>query len=900
MDSSSDSEVEPAHDQEDIGWVFEHSDDESTDPNNAWFTPELQSTTVTFDEANHCSWQQAKYEILTARANMKRILNLDNYQGYKLEKLLQLVFSRLWEKIGSSISFSAMTESSFSKNVITFFFISSFGMSCSDFYTNDFIQKTMCSTHADYKQFWKLFYDLDTGKHDESKLYSWQRLMDIINELCRELFLANYDINNRKFITVDDDKDHYAGKMSWNETSGLKPSQFVRENRRGFTFHTLVYTSSGLPLGIEPETTADVSFFDTTTRLLVNQLAPSHRSRVKVPSLTTLTLFADRLYWANNFLDFIIKSGAQLHGTHKRGPNFPFTYEQKKNINDSRMHLTKKGGKMICIKHRNVGPYKLGALAYRDGHSKIVLGISSIHNQIIRKHWDLNLKRSDDRRKILDRFSFEWDVLDTWIKNVNPKHQLSDVFCDLMRTKTSIQAVTTTGSDDQSWFIARAFSFSSSTSDYIVNACISKMNKVGSSNFDNELTTSITPINLYLCKPNIVDYIECVNVDHINRLDVTQRKIEYRKMTKASLVVLCQTRLTGTKGSYERMSIEKLVEILSNHVHVDPTVALHNSIKKKIIENSFMTPLSGRVKQNCRIGLENESFLLDQLLIQSSTVLLISPSPLANSSIQDPSPSLTCSIKVNELYKPGMVMRKEKQFMKDSIDALGIIVVHGPQNVMLGNVFQNGIILFGVEIKTRTEESTRLPELECLAVEHQAQPFVIVHYQMCVFTLRCFHHFFLIIDIKSRLFDFSAHRYIKSVHELLQILHHATVYDLQVVLLLIGDRHSIIRGVYVYFDEAIRSSYEKFLNIMYDNTLTWAYDNHNNSNSALIDMHQFIPSHVGKEAFMDFYELWKTIMSSPTKLPIPQSTHILPAHFSLWNKMKGALRVLLILSLSLT
>jgi len=62
--------------------------------------------------------------------------------------------------------------------------------------------------------------------------------------------------------------------MSWSETSGLKPTQFVRDNRKGFTFHTLVYTASGIPLGLEAGIVSDDSSTDTASRLIKEQLAP--------------------------------------------------------------------------------------------------------------------------------------------------------------------------------------------------------------------------------------------------------------------------------------------------------------------------------------------------------------------------------------------------------------------------------------------------------------------------------------------------------------------------------------------------------------------------------------------------------------------------------------------------
>ena len=55
---------------------------------------------------------------------------------------------------------------------------------------------------------------------------------------------------------------------------------------------------------------------------------------------------------------------------------------------------------------------------------------------------------------------------------------------------------------------------------------------------------------------------------------------------------------------------------------------------------------------------------------------------------------------------------------------------------------------------------------------------------------------------------------------MIQILHHAFVYDLSLVLLLIGDsKGMILRGIYVEFDDEIKAAYNIFLTRCYDESL---------------------------------------------------------------------------------
>lgn len=75
-------------------------------------------------------------------------------------------------------------------------------------------------------------------------------------------------------ITTDDDKMHFQ-LCSKADTQGLKSTQHVRDNRKGFVAHTACYTASGLPIGIEWERENDDSTAAATERLIRAQLAPT-------------------------------------------------------------------------------------------------------------------------------------------------------------------------------------------------------------------------------------------------------------------------------------------------------------------------------------------------------------------------------------------------------------------------------------------------------------------------------------------------------------------------------------------------------------------------------------------------------------------------------------------------
>ena len=97
------------------------------------------------------------------------------------------------------------------------------------------------------------------ARFDVTNDYLWLKVLDLLNTTCCDICLRNWDPFAQKYVTIDDDKSHFNGKMGYYNTAGLKPTQLVRDNRRGFVFHTLVFTASGLPLGIEAELVTDAN-----------------------------------------------------------------------------------------------------------------------------------------------------------------------------------------------------------------------------------------------------------------------------------------------------------------------------------------------------------------------------------------------------------------------------------------------------------------------------------------------------------------------------------------------------------------------------------------------------------------------------------------------------------------
>jgi hypothetical protein len=217
----------------------------------------------------------------------------------------------------------------------------------------------------------------------------WIEIQNAFYDTCRELFIEGF--KDFIWIILDDDKMHDSSKKT--RMCGLKKTLHVRDNRTGCVAHTLVYTASGLPIGIEWECAGDDSTTAATERLIRSQLAPMHGD-TGPPNLTNTALCMDRGYINPRLLyDFIMPSGAEIMGTCKRQPMFPFTYEQVLNPNDPPQDVPMKGQKALLLKNLKIDNKQLSAFAYRDGKGGVTLGI----NAMIRcPDWDLVVVNSKD------------------------------------------------------------------------------------------------------------------------------------------------------------------------------------------------------------------------------------------------------------------------------------------------------------------------------------------------------------------------------------------------------------------------------------------------------------------------------------------------------------------------
>jgi hypothetical protein len=136
-------------------------------------------------------------------------------------------------------------------------------------------------------------------------------------------------------------------------------------------------------------------------------------------------------------------------------------------------------------------------------------------------------------------------------------------------------------------------------------------------------------------------------------------------------------------------------------------------------------------------------------------------------------------------------------------------------------------------------------------------------------------------------------------HEAIQTIHHAYVYDLEVVLLLVGDDDSgVLYGIFVNISDEVRSIYGKVLEDIYKVSLEWIYKPRANeedvdkpTDEELSDT--ILPCIPVNGAALDLQSfkmqvaVWRGINLTLPRYPIPRLKGVLPVPFSRWNMKKG-------------
>ena len=164
-----------------------------------------------------------------------------------------------------------------------------------------------------------------------------------------------------------------------------------------------------------------------------------------------------------------------------------------------------------------------------------------------------------------------------------------------------------------------------------------------------------------------------------------------------------------------------------------------------LVKNAFYAPSTRSRKSDCEIGHRNE-----QKIIESFHRLIENGKDTHGRIIHIPGMR-----KILGYYTTGIVKKRDKPFVKDSIDFLVLVELE-----------DGSLKCWGGEVKARTRNGTK----------HQE-----VAYQRCRFTSQPHTPILSFFDMAN------VHCNIQNVGERSQLLHHAYTYDFEKMIFLIGD-----------------------------------------------------------------------------------------------------------------
>ena len=268
-----------------------------------------------------------------------------------------------------------------------------------------------------------------------------------------------------------------------------------------------------------------------------------------------------------------------------------------------------------------------------------------------------------------------------------------------------------------------------------------------------------------------------------------------------------------------------------------------------ILKSSHLKPLAGKIKSDAKRGHELE----EQVILNC---------------IKDHKNDTVRGVQIPQLKsacKAGLVAKRSMPYFKDSIDGIGLI---------------SGDEIVGIEVKSRVKASTSEEE-----DEHLQQIWELLHAESRTDADNQRKYFQINADSN----DFA--KVIRKSHELMQLLHHAACYGLEKMLFLAGDDvGKVIFGVFIKIPERIRRAYEDVCKDIYDNFLSFAYDEsipeEVKSNLSEILPHVKVDG-VALDEHSFFMEVATYKDASRLSFPLPQIIRIIPLIFAIWNAIKG-------------
>jgi hypothetical protein len=231
--------------------------------------------------------------------------------------------------------------------------------------------------------------------------------------------------------------------------------------------------------------------------------------------------------------------------------------------------------------------------------------------------------------------------------------------------------------------------------------------------------------------------------------------------------------------------------------------------------------------------------------------------------------------KFRAIYRPGLVAKKGKAYVKDSADAVGIISTDQPAS----DRDEQSLEVVPIEVKARVAVNT--------AVRERLQLQALVGLDS--YSPNACHY----IRIKSQ----EVSKWIPSDHEQFQLLHHVYCYGSQRGLMLIGNAKRLTSGILVDFDQELLDAWDKVISYIYLRALRWAYSLDEGMDAfpeetivACLASPRLKDMKLDIDSFKTLYGLWWKLnvkVDAHIRLPLPKCDRILPYQHAFWNVVKG-------------
>jgi hypothetical protein len=792
------------------------------------------ATFITVGRARSEAWSLGIQEIKHMLKNLKRLLSTEDPM---IDEVLDFFFGKKSPIFHAFEEQLGLEHQDFLKFLTSFFLQARYQDSASGIYDKDSrLSLAGCLSKEKYNAVWLEIEVLGQTPIGRGEVYLWKAMETAYNDKMRVLVIQGF--RGAIKATVDDDKPHSQSRQK--NTAALKNKKHVRDNRDGHTVHTMVYTASQLPVGIVWEQEKH-----TTAPSVLNELLDSQFLRCS-GTLNGITLLMDRAYWPYDTVQYLLKNGADIHGTKMRDSWFLYTYDQRLTSQDTRISIERVGPRRLFVANSvptpATGNKMFSAVAYRN-NGNVTLGLTS---EILDHEWDLTPRKPTDILRynklcqLSDEFVFDEEDtpgedpedkpaycvrqdLPQWCNKLASNVEDTSEYERLIDGLKSIRPVTC-GQSDPTWFTARMFSLTSSTTDRLVKHVLASGEWMQERNADafhrdswkqlkdylgdhapQEEATPAGVEDIQLEEPVVdgqLDYA-AIRASALEANDETRARTDEELKNRLPLLSLVQLKgivsiLGGKSVAREQGNIKKVVTFLEcNDIFVRPYIIKGKSDLVSIATKKGFDKDESKIKTSDELaimlgehdrstgGVSGSEAPMDslqkdliRLMLESSFMPKLTAKTKEYCKVgknnEDPvmrkvlehSNERQTTHKIDVAYKWGLVEEVERPQNKGSVD-----FVCGGRKDLGGGVFSDEG-LFAVEVKTRTTGATIQQEHHRQRIANNANPR------------------FNGVSVRERYVEVSPHCAVfklqmRDSHEKMQIMHHAYLVA-STVLLVIG------------------------------------------------------------------------------------------------------------------